>query len=183
MVRRLTWQKARKTQRWWRVPGHVSLSALASPSPPSGTTTPGAATRDMSAAQARLLSGRRSAGPGARPSSEAISTTALRPRWMPSTKTTLRGASTFGGMGQTSQGLAALRLRVLPPPGMSAWRPRPSSHPRKAPRSFAAFSILWVVLAPQEVHPHRVLPALVLPPLSSSPRRGGMREPSSPDLP
>lgn len=66
-------------------------------------------------------------------------------------------------MGQTSQNLAVFRLKVLPPPGMSAWRPRPSSHPRKAPRSFAALSILWVELAPQEAHLHRVLPALVLP--------------------
>ena len=117
----------------------------------------------MSAAQARLFSERHRCQPRACPSSEAISTTALRPRWMPSTKTTLRGDSTFGGMGHISQNLAVFRLKVLPPPGMSAWRLLVSSQPRKESSSFAELSILRTELAPQEVHLHRVLPALVLP--------------------
>lgn len=59
---------------------------------------------------------------------------------------------------------------------MSAWRPRVRSQPRKASSSFAALSILRTELAPQEVHLHRVLPALVLPfPFIFAPHRGHAR--------
>ena len=82
---------------------------------------------------------------------------------MPSTKTTLRAASTLGGIGHISQNRAVFLRNVLPPPGMSACLERPSSQPRKSARSLGALSILLTELAPQEVHLHRVLPALVLP--------------------
>lgn len=79
-------------------------------------------------------------------------------------------------MGQISQKRAVFLLKVLPPPGMSACRLLVSSHPRKAPRSLAALSILLVVLAPHEAHLHRVLPALVLPFLFIfAPHRGHAR--------
>lgn len=82
---------------------------------------------------------------------------------MPSTKTTLRVASTLGGIGHIAQNRAVFLRNVLPPPGMSGWRERVRSQARKAESCLAALSILQVVLAPQEVHLHRVLPALVLP--------------------
>lgn len=66
-------------------------------------------------------------------------------------------------MGHISQKRAVFRLKVRPPPGMSAWRSLVSSQPRKDSSSFAALSILCTVLAPQDVHLHRVLPALVRP--------------------
>lgn len=46
---------------------------------------------------------------------------------------------------------------------MSACLARERSQARNAESCLAALSILRVVLAPQEVHLHRVLPALVLP--------------------
>ena len=85
MVYRLTWEKAWKTHLWCLVFGQVYLRALAKPSPPSETTTSGAAMRDISAALARLFSYLHICQPSAFSSSEAISTTAFLPRWIPST--------------------------------------------------------------------------------------------------
>lgn len=69
----------------------------------------------------------------------------------------------MGGIGHISQNCAVFLRNVLPPPGMSACLARERSQARKAESCLAELSILRVVLAPLEVHLHRVLPALVLP--------------------
>ena len=66
-------------------------------------------------------------------------------------------------MGHISQKRAVFRLKARPPPGMSTCRLLASSHDRKRSSSLAEPSILRTALEPQDVHLHRVLPALVLP--------------------
>lgn len=66
-------------------------------------------------------------------------------------------------MGQISQNALDLRLKVRPPPGMSAWEPFDISQPRKAESSFAALSWRWTALEPHSTHLHLCVPAPVLP--------------------
>lgn len=54
-------------------------------------------------------------------------------------------------------------MNVLPPPGMSACLFLESSQPRNSSSLLAELSILSTRLAPQALHLHRVLPALVVP--------------------
>lgn len=66
-------------------------------------------------------------------------------------------------MGRISQKRPVFRLKVRPPPGMSACLFPVGSHDRRRSSSFAALSILRTVLEPEDVHLHRDLPGLVLP--------------------
>ena len=66
-------------------------------------------------------------------------------------------------MGQISQNRAVLRLKVRPPPGMSAWAPFESSQETNDLRAFASPSCLCDADAPHDLHLQRCAPALVLP--------------------
>lgn len=123
----------------------------------------GGAMRESSDCQARFVSERARCHDSTNSSLQAISTTQSRAIHMPSTKTTRCTSSTMSGIGHSSQNPAVLRLKVRPPPGMSAWAPFDSSQDTNLPRSLAATSFPWVELAPHARHLQRWDPDLDFP--------------------
>ena len=117
----------------------------------------------MSADHDLELSERAMYHPMTRSSVAAIRTTTPRARRMPSTNTTRWTSPVLGAIGQMDQNRAHLRLKVLPPPGMSRCLAPDISQARNDARSFAVLSILLVNVAPQPRHRQRCEPDPVFP--------------------
>jgi hypothetical protein len=145
------------------VPGHMARLAFSNPSPPSVTTTSGGAMRAMRAAHASELSLRARCQPMTWSFVQAMRMTHLRLSHIPSTCTTWWTSSQTGAIGHIDQNLAVLSRKVRAGMPISDCVFFDSIQERNSASDLASASTERVVVAPQAMHCHLLLPAAVLP--------------------